>query len=83
MSATTARQGGRVQPEQFDMRLALIMGKMAKEGSSCAVIEEMQQLIRKQRTEVREEKKQGVVYPGLNKVVRPSLCRVRHHVALG
>jgi hypothetical protein len=34
MSATMARQGGRVQLEQSDMRLALIMAKMAKEGFS-------------------------------------------------
>jgi hypothetical protein len=32
MSATMARQGGRVQLEQSDMRLALNMAKMAKEG---------------------------------------------------
>jgi hypothetical protein len=30
MSATMARQGGRVQLEQSDMRLALNMAKMAK-----------------------------------------------------
>jgi len=34
MSATMARQKGRVQLEQSDMRLALNMAKMAKEGSS-------------------------------------------------
>jgi len=32
MSATMARQGGRVQLEQSDMRLPLNMAKMAKEG---------------------------------------------------
>jgi hypothetical protein len=34
MSASMARQGGRVQLEQSDMRLALNMAKMAKEGIS-------------------------------------------------
>jgi len=32
MSATMARQGGQVQQEQSDMRLALNMDKMAKGG---------------------------------------------------
>jgi len=39
MSATMARQGGRVQLEQSDMSQALNMAKMAKEGFSCAAIE--------------------------------------------
>ena len=63
-----ARQGGRVQLEQSDMRLALNMAKMAKGGISRAAIEETQQLIKKPRAEVREEKKQGVEFPGHNKV---------------
>ena len=45
MSATMARQGGRVQLEQSDMHLALNMGRMAKEGFSCAAIDETQYLI--------------------------------------
>jgi hypothetical protein len=40
MSATMARQGGREQLKQSDMRLALDMAKMAKEGYSRASIEE-------------------------------------------
>ena len=32
MSATVARQGGRIQLEQYDMRLVLNMAKWAKEG---------------------------------------------------
>jgi len=68
MSATIARQGGWVQLEQSDMRLALNMAKMAKEWFSCAAIEETQQVITKPRTEVWEEKKRGVVFPGHNKV---------------
>ena len=39
MSATMARQGGRVQLEQSDMCLALNMTKMAKEGFLRAAIE--------------------------------------------
>jgi hypothetical protein len=63
-----ARQGGRVQLEQSDMRLALIMAKMAKGGFSHAAVEETQYLIKTPRAEVREEKKRGVEFPGHNKV---------------
>jgi len=38
MSATMARQGGRVQLEKSDMRLALNMAKMARGGFSRAAI---------------------------------------------
>jgi len=68
MSATMVRKGGRVQLEQSDMRLALNMAKMAKEGFSRAAIEEIKYLIKKPRAEVREEKKRGVEFPGHNKV---------------
>jgi hypothetical protein len=68
MSTTMARQGGRVQLEQTDMRLALIMAKMANEGFSRTAIEETKCLIKKQRAEVQEEKKWGVEFPGHNKV---------------
>jgi len=68
MSATGARQGGQVQLEQSDMRLALNMAKIAKEGFSRASMEETQQVIKTQRAEVREEKMWGVVVPGHNKV---------------
>ena len=57
MAATMARQGGCVQLEQSDMRLALKMANMAKEGFSRAAIEETQQLIRKPPAEFRDEKK--------------------------
>jgi len=67
MSETMARQGGRVQLEQSDMRLALNMAKMAKEGFSRAPIEETKYLINKPRAEVREEKKRGVEFPGHKK----------------
>jgi hypothetical protein len=39
------------------MRLAVNMATMAKEGFSRAAVEETQQLIKKPRAEVREEKK--------------------------
>jgi len=68
MSATMGRQGGRVQLEQSDMRLALNMAKMAKEGLLRAAIEEMKYLIKKPRVEVREEKKRGVEFSGNDKV---------------
>jgi len=68
MSATMARQGGRVQLEQSDMCLALNMAKMIKEGFSRAAIEESKYIIKKPRAEVREEKKRGVEFPRHNEV---------------
>jgi len=68
MSATMARQGGRVQLEQSNMHLTLSEVKMAKEGFSLAAIEETQFLIEKPRAEVPEEKKQNVEFPGHRKV---------------
>jgi len=68
MSATMARPGGRVQLEQSDMRLALNMTKMAKEGFSRDAIEETKYLIKQPRAEVREGKKRGVEFPGPKKV---------------
>jgi len=61
MSATMVRQGGRVQLEQSDMRLALNMAKMAKESFSRAAIEDTKYLIKKPRAEVREEKRRSGV----------------------
>ena len=68
MSAMMARQGGRVQLEQSDLRLALNMAKMAKGRFSCATVEETQYLIKKPHAEVREEKKRGVEFPGHKQV---------------
>jgi hypothetical protein len=68
MSATMARQGGRVQLQQSDMRLALNMAKMAKGGFFRATKKETQQLMKNPRAEVREEKKRGVEFPGHQKV---------------
>jgi len=64
MSATKARQRGRVQLERSDMRQALNMAKMAKEGFPRAAMEESKYHIKKPRAEVREEKKRGVEFPG-------------------
>jgi len=52
MSATMGRQGGRVQLEHSDMRYALNMAKMTKEGFSRAGTEEAQQPIKTPRTAV-------------------------------
>jgi len=54
MSATMARQGGRVQLEQSNMCLAFNMAKMADGGFLRAAIEETQYLIQKPRAEVWE-----------------------------
>jgi len=74
MSATMARQGGQVQLEQSDMRIALKMAKMAKGGFSRTTVKEIQQLIKKPRAEVREEKKQGVEFPG-HRMVKATMER--------
>jgi len=68
MSAIMARQGGWVQLEPSDMCLALNIARMAKGGFSRAATVETQQLIRKPRTEVREQKKRGVEFSGHKKV---------------
>jgi len=57
MSATMARQGGRVQLVQSDMFLALNMAKIAKEGLLRAAIGETKYLNKKPRAEVSEEMK--------------------------
>jgi len=64
MSATMARQGGRVQLGQSNMRLALNMAEMATAGCSHAILEETQHLIENPCTEVWEGKKQGVLFCG-------------------
>jgi len=74
MSATMARQRGRVQLEQSDMRLALNMAKMAQGGILHATKEETQFLIKKPQAEVREEKKWGVGFPG-DRNVKPAMDR--------
>jgi len=66
MSATMVRQGSRLHLEQSDMSLPLNLAKMAKEGFSHAAIQETQQLIKKPRAEVGEEKVRGVTFPGHN-----------------
>jgi len=58
-----ARQGGWVQLEQSDMRLAMNMAIIAEAGFSCAAFGEMTQLIKECRAEVREEKTQEAVFP--------------------
>jgi hypothetical protein len=86
MSATMARQGGQVQLEQSNIRLALIMAKMAKEGFLRATIEETKYLIKKPRAEVREEKQWGVEYHGHKKVkaaIQRHLAMLRHNQTSG
>jgi len=68
MSPTMVRQGGQIQLEQSEMRLALNMGKKAKGGFSQATIEETHYLMWSPCAEVPKERKQGV------------LCRENRHV---
>jgi len=63
MCPTVARQRGREQLEQSDVRLALNIAKMSTRGLSRATIEETQQLIETPCAKVREEKKRGVESP--------------------
>jgi len=63
-----AKYGDRVWLEQCDMRLVFNMANMAQAGLSRTAMEEIQYLIKKPRTEVREEKKWGVEFPGDIKV---------------
>jgi hypothetical protein len=63
MSAIMAWQGGRVHLEQSNLRLALSTAKMAKEGFTCAAIKEMNYLIKKPRTDIREKKDCVVQFP--------------------
>ena len=64
MSTTMARPGGQVQPEQSDLHLALNMATIHQGGFLHATKEEMQYRIKTPCTEVPEEKKHGVVFPG-------------------
>jgi len=58
-----ARQGGHVQLEQSDMRLALNMANMAKGGFSRTTMEKTQYLIKKPCAKVREVKMWAVELP--------------------
>jgi len=68
MSATIARQGVKVSLEQYAMRLAMNIAKMAKGGFLCAAIEETQYLIKKLCAEVREDIEWDFESPGHQKV---------------
>jgi len=50
------------------MRPSLNVAKMGKGGFSCATVEEAQQLMKKPREEVQEEKMRGVEFPGHDEV---------------
>jgi len=78
MSATMARQGGRVQLEQSNMSLALNMAKMAKGRFLRTKIGEMQYLMKKPRAEVWEEKKWGVECLGHKKLK----AAIERHMAM-
>jgi hypothetical protein len=83
MSATMARQGGCVQLQQFEMRLALNMPTMAKQGFSRTTIDESTYLIKKPCAKVQEEKKRGVKFPRHKKVKaaiqrHPAMLRQNH-----
>jgi len=78
MSATMAWWGDQVQLNQSDMRLALNMAKMAKAGFSHAPIQETQYLTLEPLTEVREEVKQGVEFPGHKKLK----AAIQRHLAM-
>jgi len=64
MSATMARQAGRVQLEQSNLCLALNMSKLAIGMFSHTTIHKTQYLTWIPCAEVRNEKKRGVELPG-------------------
>jgi hypothetical protein len=57
-----ARQRGRLQLEESDMRLTMNMGKMANGLCSRATIEKTEHLVQTPHAAVREEKKRGVEF---------------------
>jgi hypothetical protein len=57
MTATMARQGGRIQLEQSNIWLALNQANMVKSSFLRSIIEETQNPIKQPLAEVREEKK--------------------------
>jgi len=63
-----ARQGGQVHLKQSDMRVALNIAKTARGGFLRTAREETLLLIKKPCTEVQEEKKRSVGFPGFRKV---------------
>jgi len=75
-----ARQGGRVQLEQSDRRLALNMAKMVKDGCSRAAIEEPKYFNQKPCAGVRDEKMRVVEFPE-QKMVKAVIQR--HWAMLG
>jgi hypothetical protein len=82
MSAMTAREGGHGQLEQYDMRRAMNMAKMAKAAFSCAAGEETQYQINKPHAEVREYETLGVVIPvqkDVNTVIERHPAMVRQN----
>jgi len=78
MSATIARQGGRVQLEQSDMQLASSLAEMAKGGFSRGAIGETQFQIKKPGAKVRGEEKWEVEFPGHDNVMAP----MERHLAM-
>jgi hypothetical protein len=68
ISATIARQGGRVQLGQSNMCIVLSIAKTAKDGILLTAIVETQHQSKKPHAEVQEEKMRGAVFPGHTKL---------------
>jgi len=71
MSATIAREGGRVQLAQSDMHLPMNMAEIAVGGFLPTAIAEMQHLMKKPCARVRAEKKWEVEFPRHREVNAP------------
>jgi len=69
-----ARQRGKVQLEQSDMRLALNMVYLDKGGFSCTAMEETHHVIKNSRDEIRKDKKWGAEFRGY-KIVKAAMVR--------
>jgi len=78
MSASMAREGGRVELQQSELRAALNIDKMAQWWFSCTTKEETQHLIKKPWAKYQAERMQGVVFPGHDKV----RAAIERHLAM-
>jgi len=83
MSATITRQGGGVQLQQCDMRLALNMAKTAKGENSCTARQVTHMLRQNPRANVRDEKKHVLDFSGHEEVKtvperHPAIDRENH-----
>jgi len=82
MSAIMAKQGGWVQLELSNMHLAYKKAEIAKEGFSCATMEEMQYQIKQLCSKLQEQEKRSIEFSGhqmVNGTMERLLAMVREN----